>query len=56
MDLGCIDIPGCGYLGDGNVMREEGDLLQMKETRDLSCQKSRLKLQPGEVWDIAVEA
>jgi hypothetical protein len=28
----------------------------MEETRDLSCQKSRLKLQPGEVWGVAVEA
>jgi hypothetical protein len=57
MDLGCFDISGCGCLGDGNVISEEGGLLQMKETRDLSCQeKSRPKLQPGEVWGIAVEA
>jgi hypothetical protein len=54
MDFGCFDIPGCGCLGDDNVISEEGDLLQMEETRDLSCQKSRLKLQPGEVWGVAV--
>jgi hypothetical protein len=56
MDSGCFDIPGCGCLGDDNVISEEGDLLQVKETRGLSCQKSRLKLQPGEVWGVAVEA
>jgi hypothetical protein len=30
MDLDCLDIPGCGFLGDGNVISDEGALLQMK--------------------------